>query len=127
VQLVDGLDESNRLRLQVLERFSPAPLKLRSVTPAAIVFGKPFNVQESGASALSVACEGAGSETTVVLGDSVLVTTYGRTNWLTALVPAEFLVQPGRYPVQLRDGDRTSNELVFTVGSADSSSGDEGT
>lgn len=126
VQLVDGLDESNTLRLQVLESRSPTPLKLRSIAPAAIELGKPLNVQGVGVSALSVDCEGARPDTIVVFANLSLVTTYGGTNWLTALVPEALVSRPGRYSVQLHDDGRRSNTLYLTVWNPQSSTGEEG-
>lgn len=94
---------------------APAPLFLRSIAPPRSQAGKGFSVQPDGQSALSITAEHATRGTYVFLGETRLQTTFGNPAWLTALVPSEVLMKPGRYPVYLSDGIRASNQLEFIV------------
>jgi glycosyltransferase involved in cell wall biosynthesis len=97
------------------DRPSPFPLVLKAIFPQRSPHGLGFNVQPDGSSAFSIEAEHATRGTLVQMGKEFLVTTYGNPNYLTALVPKQFLRKPGRYPVLLRDGVRRSNRLEFVV------------
>lgn len=117
----DGPDSLN-LYIDVDNGFVPydphkpsKPLVLRSLMPAQVKAGERFNIQPDGQSALAVVAENATPGTVIVMGGQTLLTTYGHSAWLTALVPSEFLDRPGTYPVYLTDGLRESNRLDFIV------------
>jgi glycosyltransferase involved in cell wall biosynthesis len=94
-----------------------APLMLRAVSPDKTQAKIGFNIQPDGQSAICITAEHATPGTLVAMGNSLLVTAYRNSSFLTALVPKKFLKKPGRYDVCLTDGHRKSNSIEFTVNS----------
>jgi lipopolysaccharide biosynthesis glycosyltransferase len=90
-------------------------LTLVRMWPDATVAFESFNPQADGLSALALACTHASSRTSVFFDGLELETTYGGPEFLTALVPGALYATPGSYTVQLRDGERRSNVLLFEV------------
>jgi asparagine synthase (glutamine-hydrolysing) len=62
--------------------------------PSATSAGEHFNLQPCGMSALAVECSDAQPESTVVFGETPLLTTHGGPTLLTALVPEELYAEP---------------------------------
>jgi hypothetical protein len=91
------------------------PLVLQAIAPTEITAGVGFNVQPGGQSALAVEATHATPGTSVMLGEMRLPTTYASATYLTALVPAEAITRPGRYPVYLNNGIDESNRVDLVV------------
>jgi len=53
------------------------------------------------------------------MGSTMLATSYGNPNLLSALVPAELYAKPARHPVHLVNDFGPSNELDFEVGAGE--------
>ncbi len=97
------------------DRKKPEPVVIRRLHPAATVAGEPFNAQADGFSALMVECAHATPTTIIVMGSTMLPTTYGSENLLSATVPPEMYAEAGRYPVYLKGDFGDSNRLDFEV------------
>lgn len=93
----------------------PPPLVLREITPGQVTAGNSFNVQSTGQSALQITTEQATPGTVVVMGETQLGSHYADPTFVSALVPGDILTRPGRYPVYLTDGVRTSDSVDFVV------------
>jgi hypothetical protein len=94
-----------------------APLTLSAVSPDQTRMKTGFNIQPDGQSAICITAEHATPGTLVAMGNSLLVTAYRNSSFLTALLPKKFLKKPGRYNVYLTDGHRKSNSVEFIVNS----------
>jgi polysaccharide pyruvyl transferase CsaB len=94
---------------------TPEPLVVNRLHPSQTVAGKSFNSQASGASALVVECASATPNTVIVMGSTILQTSYGKENLLSGLVPPELYARPGRYRVYLLNDFGESNPMDFEV------------
>jgi hypothetical protein len=90
-------------------------LVLKKLIPAKTQVGTGFNVQPGGASALAITAKGATAGTIVLMDGQVLSTSFGGPEQLSAIIPAEMYAKPGRRKVELLDGDRKSNAIMFNV------------
>jgi glycosyltransferase involved in cell wall biosynthesis len=97
-----------------LDPVEPA-LFLQAIAPMQARARSGFNVQLGGQSALAITAEHASPGTLVVMDEKLLVTTYGGSSFLTALVPKKMLKRPSRHLVYLTDGVRKSNPAEFVV------------
>jgi hypothetical protein len=100
------------------DRKEPEPMVIRRLHPTATVARQPFNAQADGYSALMVECAHATPTTIIVMGSTMLPTTYGGENLLSATVPPEMYAEAGRYPVYLTSDFGDSNRLDFEVETA---------
>ena len=99
---------------------TPEPLILKGLFPSGTVTGKSFNTQADGASALVVECASATPNTVIVMGSTILRTSYGSANLLSGLVPRELYARPGRRQVYLLNDFGESNPMEFEVSPSDS-------
>jgi hypothetical protein len=90
-------------------------LALKKLIPATTEVGTGFNVQPGGVSALAITAKGATQGTVVLMDGQVLSTTFANPEYLSAIVPAEMYAKPGQRKVELLDGDRKSNAIMFNV------------
>ena len=93
---------------------SLAPCRWRRSCPPKRALGKALTCSRG---ALGPGADGAEccAGTVVVFGNVPLATTFGSDHLLTAIVPAELMQQPGRYPVYLKYDATDSNRLEFVV------------
>jgi hypothetical protein len=92
-------------------------LTLQALYPKSARSTEGFNVQPNGDSALAVVCDGAVPGTVVVFDSTVLSTTFGNPQLVTALVPRGLYATAGPHQVVLKNGRVTSNALEFTADS----------
>jgi polysaccharide pyruvyl transferase CsaB len=93
----------------------PEPLVLRRTHPSGTVAGQPFNLQPNGLSALVAECANATPTTFIVMDSTILATTYGGGNLLSAMVPADLFVRAGRRSIYLSNDFGDSNRIDFDV------------
>jgi len=93
----------------------PEPLVLRRTHPSWTVAGQPFNLQPNGLSALVAECAHATPTTFIVMDSTILATTYGGGNLLSAMVPADLFRKAGRRSIYLSNDFGDSNRLDFDV------------
>lgn len=92
-------------------------LKIVKMGPTIVKSGQDFNVQPNGVSAMWVETENATKATVVVWEDKQLRTVIGNPNAVSAYVPKELYVKPGRFNIFLLDTQTgaKSNTVVVTV------------
>lgn len=93
----------------------PEALVLRRSHPSGTAAGQPFNLQGNGSSALVVECANATPTTVIVMDSTILPTSYGNANLLSAVVPSELFAKPGRRAVYLSNDFGDSNRVDFEV------------
>jgi polysaccharide pyruvyl transferase CsaB len=93
----------------------PEPLVLRRTHPSGTVIGQPFNLQPNGLSALVAECAHATPTTFIVMDSTILATTYGGGNLLSAMVPSDLFVKAGRRSIYLSNDFGDSNRIDFEV------------
>jgi GT2 family glycosyltransferase/glycosyltransferase involved in cell wall biosynthesis len=91
------------------------PMVLRRLHPAGTTAGTAFNPQPGGEAAIVVECSNVTPGTVVVMGSKMLVSSYGKDNLISALVPRDLYAQAGRVPVQLLNDFGESNTVEFEV------------
>jgi polysaccharide pyruvyl transferase CsaB len=111
-------DEFLRIDARALQS-GPERSVLRRLHPATAIAGEAFNRQTDGSAAMVVECANATPGTAIVMGSTMLATSYGNPNLLSALVPAELYAKPARHPVHLVNDFGPSNELDFEVGAGE--------
>ena len=97
----------------------PEPLVLRRMHPPGTVAGQPFNLQLDGSSALVAECANATPTTVIVMDSTILPTSYGSGNLLSAVVPKQLFAKAGRRAVYLSNDFGDSNRIDFDVAPAD--------
>lgn len=91
------------------------PPILKGVSPASTPSGLSFNVQPDGSSAISIDCERAIPGTEVFFDGMPIPSFLGNDRWMTANVPARFLMQTGAHTIRLRNARGESAPLIFEV------------
>ncbi len=94
---------------------APEPTVLRRLHPATAIAGYAFNPQADGSAALVVECANATPGTTIVMGATMLATSYGNPNLLSAIVPPDLYAKAARHRVHLANDFGSSNQLDFEV------------
>lgn len=101
-------------RMQPLKQL-PAP-RIDRLSPSMTLVGKGFQVQPSGDSAIVVTGSNFVSASRLQVNGRTLITTFGSSNGLTAIVPAEIYSQAGALKVTVENGDgQVSNGVLFEV------------
>jgi hypothetical protein len=98
-----------------VQRSGALPAELKKLHPGSCEAGVTFNVQPDGQSAMVVDCARATPLTVIVWNGKMLQTSYGSTQLLSAIVPAELYATPGSYPIRLLNDFGESNTLEFEV------------
>ena len=111
-------DEFLRIDARALKS-GPERSVLRRLHPSTAIAGEAFNRQADGSAAMVVECADATPGTAIVMGSTMLATSYGSPNLLSALVPAELYAKPARHAVHLVNDFGPSNELDFEVGAGE--------
>jgi hypothetical protein len=88
---------------------------LRRLHPSTVIAGRTFNRQADGSAAIVVECANATPETLIVMGSTLLATSYGSPNLLSAIVPADLYAKPARHRVHLSNDFGVSNQMDFEV------------
>lgn len=107
-------DEFLRIDARALQS-GPERTVLRRLHPASATAGVAFNRQADGSAAIVVECANATPGTAVVMGSTMLTTSYGNPNLLSAIVPAELYAKPGLHRVHLANDFGPSNQMDFEV------------
>jgi cellulose synthase/poly-beta-1,6-N-acetylglucosamine synthase-like glycosyltransferase len=89
--------------------------RILALHPASARAGTRFQVQPDGNSALVAECENATPATSVQFGDQLLATSYGNSRLVSAIVPNELLLRPGRTPVRLVNDFGASEPAEFVI------------
>ena len=90
-------------------------LELSQLHPARTQAQRGFNVQSDGQSALVVECANATPGTVIVMGSTMLPTSYGSQTMLSALVPPALYATAGSRTVYLLNDFGESNRMEFQV------------
>ena len=90
-------------------------LELHRLHPSRTMVQRGFNIQSDGQSALVVDCSNATPGTVIVMGSTMLPTSYGNQTMLSAFVPPELFVAAGSHPVYLLNDFGESNRVDFRV------------
>jgi polysaccharide pyruvyl transferase CsaB len=90
-------------------------LELTRLHPARTEVQRAFNIQSDGQSALVVECANATPGTVIVMGLTMLQTSYGNPTMLSALVPPELYAIAGSHPVYLLNDFGESNRMEFKI------------
>jgi polysaccharide pyruvyl transferase CsaB len=90
-------------------------LELTGLHPARTQVQRGFNIQSDGQSALVVECTNATPGTVIVMGLTMLPTSYGNQTMLSALVPPELYDTAGSHLVYLLNDFGESNRVEFKI------------
>ncbi len=90
-------------------------LELTRLHPARTEVQRAFNIQSDGQSALVVECTNATPGTVIVMGLTMLPTSYGNPTMLSGLVPPELYAIAGSHPVYLLNDFGESNRVEFKI------------
>ncbi len=90
-------------------------LDLVRLHPASTKVGIGFNIQGDGTSALAVDCANATPDTVIVMGTTILRTSYGSSSFLTGGVPPELYSVAGLQSVYLLNAFGESSPIAFEV------------
>jgi len=107
-------DEFLRIDASALQS-GPELSVLRRLHPSTVIAGQTFNRQADGSAAIVVECANATPETLIVMGSTLLATSYGSPNLLSAIVPADLYAKPARHRVHLSNDFGVSNQMDFEV------------
>jgi len=91
-----------------------ATRRILRLFPSTVVIGQRFNEQPNGSSALAIRGEGFSQGDRIFWDGRALVTTFGTSELLTALVPRALLRQPGIVNISVRDVSRPELAEVST-------------
>ena len=97
------------------KRSARTGLTIRKLHPSGTIAGQAFNPQPEAGSALVVECEHATPGTVIMMGDTMLTTTYGNQRMLSALVPAALYSTTGTQQVYLINDFGESSRADFIV------------
>jgi len=92
-----------------------AGLKIRRLHPPGTAARQSFNQQPGIGSALVVDCENATPGTVIMMGATMLTTSYGSQTMLSALVPPGLYEVAGAQQVYLLNDFGESNRVEFVV------------
>ena len=95
---------SNSLPFWVLSSSGPAP-EIGKLYPSEYAAGQAFNQQPNGASALGITGANFLPEPVVEINGEPVVTAFGGSDQLSALVPDKFIQKPGRLKITVRNRD----------------------
>jgi len=88
---------------------------IEQLIPSSTTADEPFNPQPSGEAAIAVRGSRFTRDSVVMFGSRELVTVYGGSNMLTALVPRDLYSRPGGLQVSVRNRTGTSGTMLFIV------------
>jgi hypothetical protein len=91
------------------------PPAIEQLIPSSTTADETFNPQPSGEAAIAVRGSRFTRESVVMFGSRELVTAYGGSNMLTALVPLDLYSRPGRLNVWVRSRAGRSGTMLFVV------------
>jgi hypothetical protein len=90
-------------------------LTIKRLHPSGTTAQQAFNPQPDVGSALVVECENATPGTVIMMGATMLTTSYGNQKMLSAIVPAALYDKAGTHPVYLLNDFGESERVEFVV------------